>query len=89
MKLPAPFSYAALVLAGAMLAGCGGSPEPEATPPNSRAAEGRGETGGIRNTENIGYAGNAVADKVDGALDTHDQRKQELDKQLDATEQGN
>lgn len=41
--------------------------------------QGRDETRGIRNTEAIGYAGNAIADKVDGALDANDQAKARLD----------
>lgn len=52
----------------------------------SRAGEGRAETQGIRNTENIGYAGNAIADRLDGALDANDQRTQVLDQQLEALE---
>lgn len=81
-------SLLCLALAGGLLAGCGGKSEPEAGPA-SRAGEGRAETQGIRNTENVGYAGNAIADKVDGALNANDNRVQELDKQLDATTQGN
>lgn len=40
--------------------------------------EGREETKGIRNTEAIGYSGDAIADKVDGALDANDQRMKNL-----------
>ena len=53
----------------------------------SLAGEGREETRGIRNTENIGYAGNAIGAKVDAALDANDQRTDTLDRQLDGVEQ--
>lgn len=46
------------------------------TPPPP--AEGREETRGIRNTSAIGYSGDAIADKVDGALNANDQRMQQL-----------
>lgn len=52
----------------------------------SLAGEGREETKGIRNTENIGYAGNAIGAKVDAALDANDQRTETLDRQLEAAE---
>ena len=55
-------------------------------PPPKRAEQGREETRSIRNTEAIGYSGNAIADKVDGALDANDQRKQELDRALEQQE---
>ncbi|MFA5938268.1 MAG: hypothetical protein WC809_02840 [Sinimarinibacterium sp.] len=66
------------------LGGCGQSPE---EPRKPRSTEGREETRNIRNTEAIGYAGNAIADKVDSALDTNDQRKEQLDEELEAQEQ--
>lgn len=65
-----------------MLGACG-SPEP---PAEAAAPEGREETRGIRNTEAIGYAGDAIADKVDGALDANDERKARLDAELEAAE---
>ena len=71
----------AVLLAG-LLAACGSS-EP---PPERRKAEGREETQAIRNTEAIGYAGDAIADKVDAALDANDQRKEQLDTELEAQE---
>lgn len=49
----------------------------------SRAEEGRIETQGIRNTENIGYSGNAIGDKLDAALDANDARTDNLDRQLE------
>lgn len=62
------------------LTACGKQPEvPKPGEPQSRA-----ETQPIRNTEAVGYAGDAIADKVDGALDANDQRKAELDAALDA-----
>ncbi|MEK6806137.1 MAG: hypothetical protein AABY95_05760 [Pseudomonadota bacterium] len=56
------------------LAACSREPEPEAT-----SQQGREETRNIRATENIGYSGAAIANKVDGALNTADQRQQTLD----------
>lgn len=46
-------------------------------------AEGRAETRSIRNTESIGYAGDAVADRVDALLDAQEQRAETLDQQLE------
>ncbi|HSW15185.1 MAG TPA: hypothetical protein VLI06_20215 [Solimonas sp.] len=67
-----------------LLAACNGGPEPVAAQPEP---QGREETRNIRNTESIGYSGNAIADKVDGTLDTSDQRKGQLDQALDAQQQ--
>lgn len=77
-----------LCLATGLLAGCGPAQD-ESGERQSRAGEGREETRNIRNTENIGYAGNAIGAKVDEALDVNDNRKSELDKQLEGAEQGN
>lgn len=63
----------ALLCAG--LAACGGSSQSE----QSDTQDGRDETRNIRNTEAIGYSGDAIADKVDGALDAHDGRREQLD----------
>lgn len=54
-------------------------PEPEPTrfPPSP---QGREETRGIRSTEAIGYSGEAIADRVDSALDANDARNRELDR---------
>lgn len=68
-----------------LLAGCGSGEQTEGKR-ESLAGEGRAETSGIRNVENIGMPGNAVGAKVDHALDLNDQRKDELDRQLEATE---
>ena len=53
----------------------------------SRAGEGREETKLIRNTENIGYAGNAIGKKVDQAIEINEDRPEELDKRLDGQDQ--
>ena len=52
----------------------------------SRAGEGREETKLIRNTENIGYAGNAIGAKVDKAIEINESRPADLDQRLE--EQG-
>jgi hypothetical protein len=75
-------SRALLLLLALALGACGREPEPEGPPP----AQGREETRSIRNTEAIGYSGNAIADKVDAGLDANDQRKQELDRSLEGQE---
>lgn len=62
------------------LTACGKKPEV----PKPGEPQGRAETQPIRNAEAIGYAGNAIANKVDGALDANDQRKAELDSAIDA-----
>ena len=64
-------------VAALWLAAC----QPKDKPPHvdDAAAQGREETRGIRNTEAVGYAGNAIADKVDAALDANEQAKQKLD----------
>lgn len=67
-----------------VLSACREQPEPTRSPPEPR---GREETRSIRNTEAIGYSGEAVADKVDTALDANDQRKEQLDKALETQEQ--
>lgn len=68
------------VLIFAALAAC--SPSPQPAPPSAPPAPaGRPETANIRNTEAIGYSGNAIADKVDKALDANEQRKQQLDEE--------
>jgi hypothetical protein len=64
------------ILLAALLAGCGDEPPPQ----EKKAPEGRAETKGIRNTEAVGYSGQAIADKVDTALDKNDEatrKKQE------------
>lgn len=77
MKSP---SISSMCLALCLLAGCGsGSKEAN---PDRAADEGRDETRLIRNTENIGYSGNAVGAKVDAALDANQARTEQLDQQL-------
>ncbi|RZO83228.1 MAG: hypothetical protein EVA65_15360 [Oceanococcus sp.] len=41
-------------------------------------AQGREETRNIRNTQAIGYSGDAIADKLDAALDANDARNDRL-----------
>jgi PBP1b-binding outer membrane lipoprotein LpoB len=71
-----------LLVAGLMLASC--SQQDDAPPPKQK--QGRAETQGIRNTEAIGYSGNAIADKVDSALNANDQQKAKMDKALESNE---
>ena len=69
-----------VVLVLATLTACGKKPEV----PKPGEPQGRAETQALRNAEAIGYAGNAIAGKVDGALDANDQRKGDLDAAIDA-----
>jgi hypothetical protein len=69
------------LLASLLLSACGAGEPP---PPPPAEPQGREETRSIRNTEAIGYAGDAIADKVDGALDANDERKARLDAEMDA-----
>lgn len=66
----------ATLAALAMLAAC---KKPDTGPRAETPPEGREETRGIRNTEAIGYAGDAIGDKVDQALDAADDAKRRLD----------
>jgi len=66
-----------------LLCACGGS-EPQ---PERKALEGRDETHNIRNTEAIGYGGDAIADKVDATLDANDQRKDEMDRAIESADE--
>lgn len=70
----------------ALLSACSPPPEDENGKRKSLAGEGREETKGIRNTENIGYSGNAIGAKVDQALEINDNRTADLDRQLEAQE---
>lgn len=65
----------ALALAAAL---CGCQPG-DSTPRVDDPPPGREETRGIRNTEAVGYAGDAIANKVDAALDASDAAKKRLD----------
>lgn len=70
-----------MLLLPLVLVACGTPPDdtrPVAEP------EGRVETQGIRNTDAIGYGGSGIANKVDDALDAHDERKQTLDDAIDS-----
>ena len=59
-----------------LLSACGSS-EDKSAPPKSQ--QGREETKNIRNTEAIGYSGNAIGNKVDNALNASDERQKKLD----------
>ncbi|MFC4250289.1 hypothetical protein [Sinimarinibacterium flocculans] len=71
-----------LLLLATLLAACDGR-EP---PPPQDPVEGREETRGIRNTEAIGYAGDAIADRVDEALDANDARTSQIDAAIDESQ---
>ena len=64
-----------------LLAACGQAQD-ESTP--AKKQEGRAETQGIRRTDSIGYAGGAIANKVDGVLDESEQKKSRMDQMMDA-----
>jgi len=64
-----------------LAAACGSKEEP---PPPSSAPQGRAETQSIRNTEAVGYSGNAIADKVDGALKTNEEQVEKAEKASEA-----
>lgn len=72
------------VASAALLSACHPKNPPEHV---DQQQQGREETQGIRNTEAIGYAGNAIGDKVDAALDANDQAKQKMDDAIDAQTQ--
>jgi len=69
-----------LAVVAVSLAACGKQPEA----PKPGEPQGRAESQPIRNTEAVGYAGDAIANKLDGALEANDARKAELDKAMDA-----
>jgi hypothetical protein len=60
-----------------LLTACGADEPPPASPPPA----GRAETQTIRNTEAVGYGGDAIADKVDGALDKNDENVKRVEQQ--------
>ncbi|NGY04745.1 hypothetical protein [Solimonas terrae] len=74
----------AAALSALLLSACHPKEQPEHV---DKQQQGRDETQGIRNTEAVGYAGNAIADKVDAALDANDQAKQKMDDAIDAQTQ--
>lgn len=80
------------LLLGVLLAlgitACGDDADPDepGRQVKSRAGEGREETRGIRNTENIGYSGNAIGAKLDQAIEINENRPADLEQRLE--EQG-
>lgn len=69
-----------VLLLTALIAGCGSS-DPQAA--EKLKHQGREETRGIRNSQNIGYSGKAIADHVDEALDANEKRNKELQQAVD------
>lgn len=65
-----------MILSAALCLSACGSEDP---PAPKKSVQGREETKNIRGTEAVGYAGNAIANKVDGVLNANDQRVQTLD----------
>lgn len=74
------------LLASLLLSACGAGEPPPPVEPQGVEPQGREETRSIRRTEAIGYSGDAIADRVDGALDATDERKAKMDAALEATE---
>lgn len=74
MRLACTFALLAFTLAA-----CGDPP-----PPPEKPKVGRDETQTIRNTDAIGYAGTGIANKVDGALNANDGRKDKLDANMES-----
>jgi hypothetical protein len=60
-----------------MLSACG---VPERSGAAAQEKEGRAETRNIRNTESIGYSGDAISNKIDSVLDANEDRLKSLDK---------
>ena len=71
--------YAPFALVGALLLAACSHDEPP--PPPKKEKQGRAETQSIRNTEAIGYSGNAIANKVDDALNKNDQQVRKAEQQ--------
>ena len=67
----------ACVAAALLLGACGPSAS-DAPPPAEKDKKGRQETQAIRNTQAIGVSGEAMANKVDKALEANDQHNQQL-----------
>ncbi len=62
-----------LLGSGLLLSACG-----ERSGDAGSSLEGREETRTIRNTQAIGYSGEAIADQIDAALDANDARNERL-----------
>ena len=69
----------AAALAATALTGCREHDKSPRADDKNAPAEGREETKLIRNTEHIGYAGNAIGAKVDKAITAGEEAKQRLD----------
>lgn len=63
----------ALLGCGLVLSACGNAGGEAST-----SLEGREETRSIRNTQAIGYSGDAIADQIDAALDANEARNERL-----------
>jgi hypothetical protein len=71
----------AILYVAAIVGAC--SEKPPAAPPPPATNSGRPETASIRNTEAVGTGGQAIANKVDAALNANDASKENLDKALE------
>jgi len=67
-----------LALLATFLVACGGDEPP---PPPKQEPQGRAETRSIRNTEAVGYSGNAIANKIDNALNKQDEQVKKAQQQ--------
>lgn len=79
----APLLGLAVVVAVTACGGDDADPDEPGRQVKSLAGEGREETSGIRNTENIGYAGNAIGAKIDQTLEANENRPADLERQID------
>lgn len=82
MKARMTIRWMLMPLLLAMLAGCDVSSSDTPKP----KIEGREETKNIRNTREIGVSGDAIANRVDSALDANDAHARQL-KEMDAQTQ--
>lgn len=73
------FIVSAFIAAALLLSACGKKAPDK---PGEPIAKGREETQGIRRTDVIGYSGGAIANKVDGALNTNDKQMEKTDQAL-------
>ncbi|MES2489832.1 MAG: hypothetical protein V4607_08565 [Pseudomonadota bacterium] len=72
-----------IIVSSLLFSACDRSPP---VTPIAQERQGREETQGIRNADAIGYAGSAIADKVDGALNANDNQKAKTDQALQNAE---